>query len=215
MVGSSRMTNSLPVSRRRILAGVAASPLIQTVAAPSLAQLPEPPDPIVLLWREWERLHAGALRLCERWQEIETRLVHAVGFPQVFIRSADGARGICAQSHSDIDQAVAAGDCSQELAAALHAELAARRARWDAEAEALGFDEANRQELEAWRKEEAAVRTVFRTKATTLVGVEIKLALMIQLCSAFSDDPDFPLPQLRSTIADVKRLRRALDALQC
>jgi hypothetical protein len=169
----------------------------------------------VPLWREWERLHALASELCQRWQEIENRLVRAVGFPQVFITAADGARGICAQSHLDIDQAVAAGDCSQELSAALHAELAARRARWDAEAEALGFDEANRQELAAWRNEEEAVRAIFRTKAVTLGGVEIKLALMIQLCAAFSEDPDFPLPQLRSTIADVKRLRRALDTLRC
>ena len=173
------------------------------------------PDPILPLWREWQRLHAYASELCQRWQEIESRLVHTVGFPQVFIPLADSVRGICAQSHSDIDQAVASGDCSQEVGAALHAELATRRARWDAEAEALGFDEANRQELEAWRKEEEAVRAVFRTRAATLAGVDIKLALMIQLCAAFSDDPDFPLPQLRSTLADVKRLRRALDALRC
>ena len=97
----------------------------------------------------------------------------------------------------------------------LHAELAARRTRWDAAAEALGFDEANRQELEAWREQEEAVRAVFRVRAATLAGVEAKLALMIQLCATFSDDPDFPLPQLRSTLADVKYLRRALDALRC
>jgi hypothetical protein len=155
------------------------------------------------------------LGLCEHWQQIESRLVRAIGFPQVFIPSASGARKICAQSPSDIDQAVAAGDCSQEFGVALHTELAARRARWDAEAEALGFDEANRQELAAWREEEAAVRAVFRARAETLAGVEIKLALMIQLCDAFSDGADFPLPQLRSTIADVKRLRSALDALRC
>jgi len=213
MVGSSRGPNSLAISRRQVVAGAAASSLIPTVTAPLLSQLPGQRDPIEPLWREWERLHARALGLCEHWQEIESRLVRAVGFPQVFIPSADGARNICAQSSSDIDQAVAAGDCPQELGVTLHAELAARRARWDAEAEALGFDEANRQELQAWRKEEEAVRAVFRTRAATLAGVEIKLALMIQLCSAFSDDPDFPLPQLRSTIADVKRLRRALDTL--
>jgi hypothetical protein len=172
-------------------------------------------DPIEPLWREWERLHARALGLCEHWQEIENRLVRAVGFPQVFIPSADGARNICAQSASDIEQAVAVGDCTEELGAALHAELAARRARWDARAEALGFEEANRQELAAWRAEEAAVRAVFKTRAETLAGVEIKLALMIQLCDAFSDGADFPLPQLRSTLADVKRLRCTLDALRC
>jgi hypothetical protein len=56
---------------------------------------------------------------------------------------------------------------------------------------------------------------IFRTRAATLAGVEIKLALMIHLCSVFSDEAEFPLPQLRSTIADVQRLRRALDALRC
>jgi len=55
----------------------------------------------------------------------------------------------------------------------------------------------------------------FRTRAATLAGVEIKLAMMIHLCSVFSDDAEFPLPQLRSTIADVERLRHTLDALRC
>ena len=205
-------TSLSSVSRRRLIASVAVTPM--SVTGSFLPRSPAP-DPIVPLWREWERLHALASELCHRWQEIETRLVRVVGFSQVFIPPTDGSRAICAQSPSEIDQAVAAGDCPQAVGAALHAELAARRARWDAEAEALGFDEANRQELEAWRKEEAAVRAVFRTKAATLAGVEVKLALMIQLCSAFSDDSDFPLPQLRSTVADVKRLRRALDTLRC
>jgi hypothetical protein len=172
-------------------------------------------DPIMPLWGEWERLHARALCLCEHCQEIESRLVRAVGFPQVFIPSANDTQNICAQSHSEIDRAVAAGDCSQDHGIALHGELAARRARWDGEAKALGFDEANREELEAWRKEEEAVRAVFRTRAATLAGVEIKLALMIQLCATFAVDPEFPMPQLRSTLADVKRLWRALNTLRC
>ncbi len=213
MVASENSTSLSFVSRRELLNGLAAMPAVGAVR--SVIGRTEQPDPVIPLWREWERLHARALHLCEHWQKIESRLVRAVGFPQVFIPSADGARNICAQSPSDIDQAVAAGDCSQDLGAALHAELAARRVRWDAEAEALGFDEANRQELEAWREEEDAVRAIFRTRAPTLAGVEAKLALMIQLCATFSDDPDFPLPQLRSTLADVKRLRRALDALRC
>lgn len=213
MVDSENSTSLPSVSRRNILECAVAVPAVR--AARLTIEPPEPYDPVLPLWCEWQRLHAHALELCRRWQEMETRLVKTVGFPQVFIPSTDGSRGICAQSHSDIDQAVAAGDCSQEVAAALHSELTVRRARWDADAETLGFDEANRQELAAWREEEEAARAIFRTKAVSLVGVEIKLALMIQLCAAFSDDPDFPLLQLRSTLADVKRLRRALDALRC
>src|SRR5271170_3083168 len=118
-------TSLSSVSRRRLIASVAVTPM--SVTGSFFPRSPEPPDPIVPLWREWERLHAIASELCHRWQEMESRLVHAVGFPQVFIPAPDSARGICAQSHSDIDQAVVAGDCSQELGAALHAELAARR----------------------------------------------------------------------------------------
>jgi hypothetical protein len=213
MVDSENSTSLPSVSRRELLSGLAATPAIG--AAHSTTGRTEIPDPILSLWREWQRLHAYTLELCEHRQNIETRLVHTVGFPQVFISSSDSTRKICVQSHSDIDQAVTAGHCSQELGAELHAELATRRTRWDAEAEALGFDEANRQEHQAWRREEEAVRAVFRTRAATLAGVEIKLALMIQLCSAFSDDLDFPLPQLRSTVADIKRLRCALDTLRC
>lgn len=213
MVDSENSTSLSSVSRRKLLSCAVATSALP--AANSVAALTEVADPILPLWREWQRLHAYASGLCQRWQEIESRLVRTVGFPQVFIPSPDGARNISAQSHSEIDQAITAGECSRELGAALHAELAARRARWGAEAEALGFDEANRQELEAWREEEEAVRAVFRTRAATLAGVEIKLTLMIQLCDTFSDDPVFPLPQLRSTIADVRRLRSALDALRC
>ncbi len=213
MVDSENSTSLPVVSRRELLNGLTAMPAVGGFH--SVIDRPEQLEPIMPLWREWERLHARALVLCEHSQQIETRLVRSVGFPQVFIPSSDGSRGICAQSHSDIDQAVAAGDCSQEVGAALHSELTVRRARWDADAEALGFDEANREELAAWREQEEAARAIFRTKAVTLAGVEIKLALMIQHCATFSDDPDFPLPQLRSTLDDVKRLRRALDALQC
>jgi hypothetical protein len=213
MVDSENSMSRSSVSRRKLLSCATAAPAL-TVASPVIGAM-EPSDPILPLWCEWQRLHASATGLCHRAQEIESRLMRAVGFPQVFIPSSDGASCICAQYPSEIDQAVAAGDCPQDVATALHAELGARRARWDAEAEALGFEEANRQELEAWRKEEEAVRAVFRTRAATLAGVEIKLALMIQLCATFSADPEFPMPQLRSTLADVKRLGRALDALRC
>jgi len=205
---------SLPaVSRRELLARAVAVPIVP-LGSGSSAATPEACDPILPLWHEWQRLHAYAAELCQRWQEIESRLVRTVGFPQVFIPSPKGGRDICAQSHLEIDQAIAAGDCSQEWGAALHAEFADRRARWDAEAGALGFDESNRQELAAWHREQEAMRVIFRTRAATLVGIETKLGLLIHLSSVFSDDPEFPLPQVRSILADVKRLGKALAALR-
>jgi hypothetical protein len=213
MVDAETSTSAPSVSRRKLLSCAAMAPAL-TVASPAIGPM-ERSDPILPLWCEWQLSHASAIGLCQRAQGIESRLMRAVGFPQVFIPLSNSARGICCQYPADIDQAVAAGDCPPDLASALHAELAVRRARWDAEAEALGFDEANRQELEAWRKEEEAVRAVFRTRAATLAGVEIKLALMIKLCATFSVDPELAMPHLRSTLADVKRLRRTLGTLRC
>jgi hypothetical protein len=47
------------------------------------------------------------------------------------------------------------------------------------------------------------------------MGIEIKIALIVELCATDSDDPKFPWPQLRSTLADVERLRRRLGAMRC
>jgi hypothetical protein len=167
------------------------------------------------LWEEWQLLHERAKALCSWWQQIETQFVRAIGFPRVVIPSSDRSNCICAQSHAEIDKALAAnGNVDERKRAALHAELAAHRTQWDAEAARLGFDEAKQKEDEAWRREAQTSEAIFRARATSLMGIEIKIALMVQLCSAGSDDPDFPLPQLRSTLADVKRLRRAADAVQ-
>jgi hypothetical protein len=173
------------------------------------------PDSILPLWQEWLRLHARATSLCHRWQFVEAHLMGKIGFPQVRIPSSDNPAGICAQSHAEIDRALLAFPCSTEIAATLHADLSARQARWDAEAAKLGFDEVKQQEDEAWSEEAQASAAIFRARATSLAGIEIKIAVIVELCSAGSDDPEFPLPQLRSTLADVKRLRRAAGAVQC
>ena len=212
MVDSENSTSLPFVSRRELLSGLAATPAVR--AAHAAIGRVEPTDPIVSLLREWQRLHAHASGLCRHWQEMETRLVRTVGFPQVFIPLSDGSCEIGAQSHLDIDRAVGASVCSREISAALHAELATHQSRWDVEAERLGFDDAKRQECEAWDEESEAAQSIFRSKAATLAGIEIKLALMMELCSAFASDPEFPLPQLSSTLADVRRLRRTLDALR-
>jgi len=140
-------------------------------------------------------------------------MMRSVGVPQVLILSSGDSDGVRAFSHAEINRAIADYDCPPKIAAELHADFAAQQARWDAEAARLGFEEAKHQEGEAWEQEAATTDAIFRTRAATLLGVEIKIALMVKLCISGSDDPDFPLPQLRSTLADVKRLRRTLEAL--
>jgi hypothetical protein len=199
------------VSRRKLLTSAAAAPF---VPLPAGSSPPTAPDPILPLWLEWQRLYAQASGLCHRWQKLESRMMRSVGVPQVLIPSPSDSDRVRAFSSSEIDRAVADYGCPPKIAAELHADFAAQQARWDAEAARLGFEEAKRQEGEAWEQQAAATDRIFRARALTLAGVEIKIALLIKLCFSGCDDPDFPLSQLRSTLADVKRLRSSLDALR-
>ena len=214
MVDSENSTSRPLVSRRKVLTGAATVPLFPAAASRS-QWLIEAPPPIESRWQEWQRLHARATSLCHRWQEIETRLMRTIGVPQVLITSPDNLPGIRALSHAEIDRALKTVPRSAECAAALHTDFARHQARWDTEAARLGFEELKQQEAEAWSQEAAASDAIFRAPATTLAGIEIKIALIVELFSTGSDDPEPPWPQLRSTLADVKRLRRNCDAVQC
>lgn len=169
---------------------------------------------IECLGEEWQLLRERANALCSRWQKIETQLVRTIGFPHVVISSSDRSNGICARSHYEIDEALATnGNFDERRRAALHSDFAHHQARWDAEAGRLGFEEIKLQEDEAWSREAEASEAIFRVRATSLAGIEIKIALIVELCSTGADDPEFPWPQLRSTLADVMRLRRKLGAV--
>jgi hypothetical protein len=214
MVDSESTTSLSPVSRRKLLTSAATAPLFP-IASSSSQLSPGAPDPIVALWQEWQRLHTRATGLCHRWQDMETYLMRKIGVPEVGIPSPEDPAGICAHSHAEIDRALATLSCPPEVGTALHADLTARQARWDAEAARLGFDEIKQLEDEAWSQEAEASKAIFRARATSLVDIEIKIALIVELCSTGSDDPEFPWPQLRSTLADVKRLRRRFGSVQC
>jgi len=208
MADSDHSTSLFSVSRRRLLTSAAGAPLLPVAGSAQAAS-----DPILSLWEEWERLHAQATGLCHRCQKIETHLVRKVGVPQVRIKSPDKPKGICAQSHAEIDRALTAICSSTDASAALHADFAAQQAHWTREAETLGFDAIKQQEIEAWRLETRTSDAIFEARATSLMGIEIKIAVMIELWSTGSDDPESPWPELRSTLADVKRLRHAFGAV--
>ncbi|MDB5393099.1 MAG: hypothetical protein JWM91_605 [Rhodospirillales bacterium] len=214
MADSDHSTRLSYLSRRKLLTGTATAPLFPIVSSSSQLSAGAS-DPILPLWQEWQRLHTRATGLCHRWQDMETYLMRKIGVPQVRIPSPDNPAAICAHSHAEIDRALATLFCPPEIGTALHADLTARQGRWDAEAASLGFDEIKQLEDEAWSQEAEASKAIFRARATSLVGIEIKIALIVELCSTGSDDPEFPWPQLRSTLADVKRLRRRFGSVQC
>jgi hypothetical protein len=214
MVDADHNTSLSVVTRRTLLTGAATTPLLSAKAS-AFRLPPETPDPMMPLWQEWQRRHARATALCHRWQDIEGHLMRKVGFPQVRIKSPDSPDGIRALSHAEIDRALAALPCSAETGVALHADFANRQARWNAEAEKLGFDEIKLQEDAARDQEIEASDAILEARVTNLMGIEIKIALIVELGSTGPDDSEFPWPQLRSTLADVKRLRRTSSAVRC
>ena len=196
------------VSRRKLLTGAATVPLFPSDISPS-RESPEVSVPIISFWQEWQSLHARATSLCQRWQDIETHLMRSIGAPQVVISSSDNSTSFRAQSHAEIDQALARLPRSPEIATALHADFSNQRARWDAEAEALGFDDIERQEEEAWRNETKISEAIFATQATSPVGIAIKIALIVELCSTGPNDQEFPWPQLRAVLAEIEHFPRS------
>lgn len=212
MVDADNSTSLPCLSRRKLLTGTAAAPLIK-IARSSPEESARTADPLPPLWQQWLRLHARALSLCHRWQDLETHLMRTIGVPQVVIPLPDNAAGLRAFSHAEIDRALSNVSSSPEVATALHDEFANQQARWNAEAMRLGFNEVKRQEDEAWRQEAEACAAIFHAPATSLSGIEIKIALIIELCSTGSVDPEFPSPQLLSTLSDVRCLIRECGGL--
>ena len=192
-----RLARRQAVGRRRTMAAVVAG-LWNGCA--------ESPDPIGPLSTEWQRLHQQTVALCHKAQDLEAQLLRTVRAPIVAVEAFDGADCMLAHSHEDIDAILGDSGSSAGLAEDLHSKLSARQQRWSAEADREDFDEAQRHEADAWAQEADAAQTIFRTPATSLVGVQIKLALMIEMCMTGMIDPAFPLPQLQSTFADVENL---------
>ena len=164
------------------------------------------PDPICGLWTKWQKLHQRAVTLCHEDQDLEAQLLRTVGAPMVAVRQVRGG-GIClAHSHEDIDAILGDTGSPAGYAEELHRKLDVLEERWSAEADDLAFDQAMQQESEAWAQEAEAANAIFSTSATTLSGIQIKLAFMIETCSVGPPDLVTLVPRLQSAFADVAKL---------
>ena len=166
----------------------------------------EGPDPIWLLWTKWQKLHQRAAALCHQVQDLEAQLLRTVGAPMVAVQQVKGGGSCLAHSHEEIDAILGDSGSPSEYAKDLHRELAVLEERWSAEAALLGFDEAMQQESDAWAQEAEAAKAIFSTRATSLAGIQIKLAFMIKMCSVGPPDVMTLVPQLQSAFTDVTNL---------
>jgi hypothetical protein len=212
MADSENTTSLSGVSRRALISGVAAAPLVVIDSArSSTADLAG--DPVLPLWRDWRRAYRAEAAWCHEWQRIETLLYRTVGFPRVLVPRADGAKPRWATTVADIDAALEGLPEADALRAGLHAALAEREARWRTAAQAAGFDEAEARETAAWTMRRKAAEAIFAQASGALVGVAAKLTVILATGQSRPNDPEFPWPEIRSALSDLQRIGGSPDEM--
>ena len=203
MTNGDHSTTPLCVTRRALLGGTATVPLAPILHGHSTDTAA---DPIAALYRDWRQADAEVRHWCREWGQLESALVRSMGFPRVAISVPSSTAPTWVTTHEDIDRAVANTPDTEALRGSLHAELAARTARWDAEATAIGLAEADRQEALAFERREALAFRAFAVSAGDVAGVLTKLTLVLRMGQTRDSDDAFPWPQIQSVIRDLRRL---------
>jgi hypothetical protein len=195
---------SFALTRRAVLAGAVASPLIPASSHRSV-------DPVLTLWQEWREAHADAEAWRFKWQKLEVLLFRTIGFPRVAVPLPDDASSVYVIDHDQIDELLGARGETAALRARLHAELTSRQARWEAAAASVQFDAIEARHDAADTRAAAVSEAVFKTPAGSMAGVAAKLALVVTLGQPSAQDEQFPWPHLRNVLADIRRLAAIPD----
>lgn len=202
MVDSETHVRLAPVSRRAVLVGGIATPLLPT---PSGVAADAASDPILPLWTQWQCASAEAAIWGTRWAALERELARTVGFPRVCVSTPD-YRTVWATSFAQIDEVIGDGRESETSRTALQMDLASRQASWTEAATQTGLDVLERQEAAAMARSAELAETLLALSARTLAGVIVKLELILRMGETHPEGEDFPWGCLRATVAELKRL---------
>ena len=205
MVDSENSTSLSSVSRRALLGTIVTAPLAYCsgLASPDSTLAT---DPVLLLWEDWQSAFAEATVYGAKWAALESMLARSIGFPRVVIPTSPGRAEVWVISHERIDEELRDMPASEDLRRQLRSDLATQQARWDAAAEQSGLDTADHQEEAALNRSAEIAAALFELPARSTAGVIVKLELILRIGQTQSDDDEFPWGQLRTTIADLRRL---------
>lgn len=188
-------STSLPfVTRRRFLTGTilatSVHPFQGHVMATATSVDPNllTPDPTCALWHEWRAARQLTESLCHEQQRLETRLIEMIGRRPVKHRNRSAAA-----------EAEAASDASCPRAF---------QTRWKAVDAEIGYSIAKAAEESAAEHEQRLVETLWATPAQSLAGIACKLDTLLREGEWCESCPEFPWPQIRSTLTDLMRLAR-------
>lgn len=203
------------VTRRKLLTGTAVAtamlPLQDgTMAAAALAGNGAS-DPALSLWHEWKAAYLRTAALCRQQQQLETRLVNAIGFPRAEVYLPDEDMTVSVSWHGDIKEYFGDDPALAEIRAEAEAGLAAHQARWDAEDRRIGYSAAKRAEMEAAEREQELADRLAVTPATTLSGIAAKLDAVLREGESSEDCTEFPWPHVRAALCDLERIGEAIE----
>ncbi len=138
------------------------------------------PDRAVAVARLWRDAQAKSLSLCRRQQRLETERMRAVHSSPL---SASGAPA-ATLDHSE-----------------------AEAARWQRIDSDPDYCQARDAEAQAAQVAEELLEKLARTPAQSLDGVTAKLDVVLREAKTHDAPSGFPWPQLRSALADLRRLK--------
>ncbi|MER8954539.1 hypothetical protein NKH98_17725 [Mesorhizobium sp. M0833] len=202
--------NSTPLSfvtRRQLLPPEASTSgsQLEAVATRKELERDQATDPAVAVWRKWQAAHEETERLSREQQRLERKLTETVGFPNVMIQLSDG-RTATLRSLEALRDVLRVGSVDVTVGAKAEADLAAHQARWDVSDRAIGYSATLRAESEAADRAEVLLEALSETPAISLAGVAAKLDAILREGQPSKDDAEFPWPQIRSVLEDIRRI---------
>ncbi|TGT91253.1 MULTISPECIES: hypothetical protein [unclassified Mesorhizobium] len=212
-MADSEISTTLPfVTRRHLLMGtaaLAATLKFQENAAAAGALASTVVDPALALWHDWQSAYERTAVLCRKQQNLETQLIEAIGFPRAEVHLTDENVTVTVSCAGDLEELFGDDERFADLRALAEADLAAHRARWDAEDRQIGYSAAKRAQLLATDREQELADALMSAPATTLSGVAGKLDAILCEGESAEDCTDFPWPELRAALVDLMRMVHA------
>ena len=159
-------------------------------------------DPALTKWHAWNRAFQELGDLGRAQQKLESCLWSIAPAPLVEITLTDSAAPYFTSSISEIQDRLR-GDAFAAARASAEADLLAKRQRWEAADQSVGYSRAKRAEDEASLIEERLADELLQTPAMSTVAAAAKLHCILERGSPRPDSDEFPWPQIRSVLIDV------------
>ncbi|MCW8059479.1 MULTISPECIES: hypothetical protein [Agrobacterium tumefaciens complex] len=198
------------VTRRRVLSVLAAL-LASQASASEEARGPETPLAseadyrVIALWRKWLKAHDETQRLCELQQGVESRMVVAVGFPQVKIALPGRAVTVWASSQEEIDRICGDAPEHQTIKAEALTALRERQEAWDRLDEAWGYSHAQKAEIRSDRLEMELAKALWAEPTISTTGAIAKLHSILVTGEQQGLPDEFPWLELRMVLDDLSK----------